>query len=196
MKNIFQTPKPTPKRLVSLAMLIALAFIVGKFSIPIIPQQLVVSLTFIVNTIIGMIAGPIWGFISLAILDVVDNLSSGEGNFIIWWTLMEAVQGFFYGFFFYGRELRWSSKKDWLHVTIATLITMLIGTFIFTPLLIQIYFDGKSERPMGGSSNLSINLLSWGGRPSGWFSPQKCNEYLHSAPILRQSAPGCGQRYC
>ena len=42
MKNIFQTPKPTPKRLVSLAMLIALAFIVGKFSIPIIPQQLVV----------------------------------------------------------------------------------------------------------------------------------------------------------
>lgn len=111
MKNIFQTPKPTPKRLVSLAMLIALAFIVGKFSIPIIPQQLVVSLTFIVNTIIGMIAGPIWGFISLAILDVVDNLSSGEGNFIIWWTLMEAVQGFFYGFFFYGRELRWSSKK-------------------------------------------------------------------------------------
>ena len=135
MKNIFQTPKSTPKRLVSLAMLIALAFIVGKFSIPIIPQQLVVSLTFIVNTIIGMIAGPIWGFISLAILDVVDNLSSGEGNFIIWWTLMEAVQGFFYGFFFYGRELRWSSKKDWLHVTIATLITMLIGTFIFTPLL-------------------------------------------------------------
>lgn len=140
MKNILQTPKPTPKRLVSLAMLIALAFIVGKFSIPIIPQQLVVSLTFIVNTIIGMIAGPIWGFISLAILDVVDNLSSGEGNFIIWWTLMEAVQGFFYGFFFYGRELRWSSKKDWLHVTIATLVTMLIGTFIFTPLLIQIYF--------------------------------------------------------
>ena len=79
MKNIFQTPKPTPKRLVSLAMLIALAFIVGKFSIPIIPQQLVVSLTFIVNTIIGMIAGPL-GFISLAILDVVDNLSSGEGT--------------------------------------------------------------------------------------------------------------------
>lgn len=95
MKNIFQTPKLTSKRLVTLAMLIALSFIVGKFSIPVIPEQLVVSFTFIVNTIIGMVAGPIWGFISFAILDVVDNLLSGQGNFIIWWTLMEAVQGFF-----------------------------------------------------------------------------------------------------
>ena len=140
MKNIFQTPNLTPKRLVSLAMLIALAFIVGKFSIPIIPQQLVISLTFIVNTIIGMIAGPLWGFISLGMLDIVDNLSSGAGNFIIWWTLMEAIQGFFYGLFFYRRPISWSNKKDWLHVTIATVIIMLVGTFILTPLLIQIYF--------------------------------------------------------
>lgn len=140
MHSICKTPPLTPKRLVSLAMLIALAFIVSKFSIPIIPQQLVISLTFIVNTIIGMIAGPFWAFISLGILDVVDNLSSGAGNFIIWWTLMEAVQGFFYGYFFYEKPLSWSSKKDWLHVTLATVVIMLIGTFIFTPLLIQIYF--------------------------------------------------------
>ena len=140
MKNIFQTPKITSRRLVTLAMLIALAFIVGKFSIPVIPEQLVVSFTFIVNAIIGMVAGPIWGFISFAILDVVDNLLSGQGNFIIWWTLMEAVQGFFYGLFFYEKELKWSNKKDWLHVTLAVLVTMLISTFIFTPLLVQIYF--------------------------------------------------------
>ena len=119
MKNIFQTPKITSRRLVTLAMLIALAFIVGKFSIPVIPEQLVISFTFIVNAIIGMVAGPIWGFISFAILD---------------------VQGFFYGLFFYGKELKWSNKKDWLHVTLAVLVTMLISTFIFTPLLVQIYF--------------------------------------------------------
>lgn len=141
MNLFFKTPKLTLKRLVSLAMLIALAFIVGKFSIPVIPQQLVISLTFIVNTIIGIIGGPIWGFISLGILDVVDTLSSSSaGNFIIWWTLMEAIQGFFYGLFFYSKPLSWSSKKDWLHVTIATVVIMLISTFILTPLLIQIYF--------------------------------------------------------
>ena len=114
MKNIFQTPKITSRRLVTLAMLIALAFIVGKFSIPVIPEQLVISFTFIVNAIIGMVAGPIWGFISFAILDVVDNLLR--------------------------KELKWSNKKDWLHVTLAVLVTMLISTFIFTPLLVQIYF--------------------------------------------------------
>lgn len=53
---------------------------------------------------------------------------------------MEAIQGFFYGLFFYSKPLSWSSKKDWLHVTIATVVIMLISTFILTPLLIQIYF--------------------------------------------------------
>lgn len=37
MNLFFKIPKLTLKRLVSLAMLIALAFIVGKFSIPVIP---------------------------------------------------------------------------------------------------------------------------------------------------------------
>ncbi len=140
MKTIFSFPKLSVQRLVTLAMLIALSFIVGKFSISIIPQQLVVSLTFVVNTMIGMVAGPIWSFITLGLYDIVDNLSGGSGNFIIWWTLMEAVQGFFYGYFFHGKKLDWHNKKDWVHVTLATVVIMLIGTFIFTPLLIQIYF--------------------------------------------------------
>lgn len=140
MKNIFSFPKLSVQRLVTLTMLIALSFIVGKFSISIIPQQLVVSLTFIVNTMIGMVAGPVWSFITLGLYDIVDNLSGGTGNFIIWWTLVEAVQGFFYGYFFYGKSLNWENKKDWIHVGIATAVVMLIGTFIFTPLLIQIYY--------------------------------------------------------
>lgn len=122
MNTMFKSPKLSPQRLVTLAMLIALAFAIGKLSIPIIPQQLIISPTFIVNVMIGMIGGPIWAFISLAILDIVDNLSSGAGNFIIWWTLLEAVQGLFYGLFFYQKSLSWTNKKDWLHVTIATAI--------------------------------------------------------------------------
>ncbi|MFI3887859.1 folate family ECF transporter S component [Streptococcus parauberis] len=140
MNTYFHNPKLTPQRLVSLAMLIALSVIVSKFALPIIPKQLVVSLTFIVNSVIGMIAGPIWGFISLGLIDVIDNLSSGSGDFIIWWTLMEAIQGFFYGLFFYRRPLDTKKKFDWLYVTIATIVIMLIGTFILTPLLIQIYY--------------------------------------------------------
>lgn len=133
-------PSLSLQLLVSLAMLIALSLIVGKFSLSIIPKQLVISATFVVHVIIGTIAGPIWSFVSLAAIDLIGALLSGKSNFIIWWTLMEAAQGFFYGFFFYGKKLDWHKKKDWLHVTVATLVIMLIGTFIFTPLLIQIYF--------------------------------------------------------
>lgn len=67
-------PKLTVQRLVTLAMLIALAVIVSKFSVSIIPNQLVISFTFIVNTVIGIIAGPFWSFITLAMIDLIDSL--------------------------------------------------------------------------------------------------------------------------
>lgn len=104
-------PKLTIQRLVTLAMLIALAVIVSKFSVSIIPNQLVVSFTFIVNTVIGIIAGPFWSFITLAMIDLIDSLMGGTSHFIIWWTVMEAFQGLLYGFFFYKRPLRSNQKK-------------------------------------------------------------------------------------
>lgn len=140
MTSLVSSPKMTSQRLVTLAMLIALTIIISKFSIVVIPNQLVVSFTFLVNTIIGMIAGPIWGFISFALIDVVDNLSSGQGNFIIWWTVMEAIEGFLYGLFFHGKVLRRESKQDWLRVTGAVLVIMTFSTFLMTPFLVQTYF--------------------------------------------------------
>lgn len=138
MKN--KNPRVSVQLLASLAMLIALTLIVEKFSITIIPKQLVVAFTFIVHTVIGMIGGPLWGFVSLFLIDIVDMLTKGGADFIIWWTLMEAVQGALYGFFFYGKKLDWNNKKDWVHVTVAMAVILLFGIFIFTPLLIQIYF--------------------------------------------------------
>lgn len=133
-------PKLSTKQLVSLAMLMALSVVVSKFSIPIIPNQLVFSLTFIASAMIGAIGGPAYGFVALALIDLIDSMTGGTANFIIWWTLMEAVQGALYGFFFYGKSLSWTSKMDWAYVSLATLVIMIFGTFIFTPLLTQIYF--------------------------------------------------------
>lgn len=141
MKHLFNFPKLTTQRLVTLSMLIAVAFILSKFTIRLIPGQLHLTFTFIANTVIGAVAGPIWGFISLAILDLISIfLSPDAGNFIIWWTLMEAVTGLMYGLFFYKKPLNWNAKSDWLYVTGATFVIMLFSTFIMTPLLIQIYF--------------------------------------------------------
>ena len=86
-------PKLSTKQLVSLAMLMALSVVVSKFSIPIIPNQLVFSLTFIASAMIGAIGGPAYGFVALALIDLIDSMTGGTANFIIWWTLMEAVQG-------------------------------------------------------------------------------------------------------
>lgn len=135
-----KNPRVSIQLMATLAMLNALALVIEKFSITIIPSQLVVSFTFIVHMVIGMIGGPMWGFISLFLIDIIDMLTKGGADFIIWWTLMEAVQGAFYGFFFYGKKLDWNNKKDWLHVTLATATILLFGTFLFTPLLIQLYY--------------------------------------------------------
>lgn len=135
-----KTPSLTPHRLVALATLIAVGFILHQFDIRISPQ-LQISFAFVAHVAIGAIGGPGWGFVSLAILDLITIfISPDAGNFIPAWTLMEAATGALYGFFFYGKTLQFSSKKDWAYVTGATFAIMLFSTFIMTPLLIQIYF--------------------------------------------------------
>lgn len=142
MKTFFKTPKLTTQRLVTLAMLVAIAFVISQFDIRIIPNQLQFTFTFLVNAIIGSIAGPIWGFFSLAVLDLSTIfLSPDAANFLPAWTLMEATTGLLYGLLFYGKELSWTSKKNWIYVSFAITIIMLFSTFIMTPLLLQIYFN-------------------------------------------------------
>ncbi|MGT2716514.1 folate family ECF transporter S component [Streptococcus respiraculi] len=134
-----KSPKLGVQLLVVLAMLIAIRYILGHyFSFWIIPQMLKVSLSFIANTLIGMLAGPWLAMIVFVVNDVLTALNSGY-PFIIWFTLLEAVQGFLYGYFYYGKKLDIHSKKDWLYVLLATSVIMGIGTFFLTPLLNQIY---------------------------------------------------------
>lgn len=136
----FKTPTLTTQRLVTLAMLIGAGFVLHQLDQRITPQ-LQVTITFIVHAIIGAIGGPIWSFVTLAILDLVTIFVSPDAaNFIPAWTLMEATTGSLYGLFFYGKSLQWQSKKDWLYVAGATFAIMLFSTFVMTPLLIQIYF--------------------------------------------------------
>ncbi|MBF0776613.1 folate transporter [Streptococcus azizii] len=134
-----KSPKFGIRLLVVLAMLIAIRYILGQYySFWIIPNTLKVSLSFIANTLIGMLAGPWIAVIVFVVNDVLTALNSGY-PFIIWFTLLEAVQGFLYGYFYYGKKLDIHRKKDWLHVLWATVVIMGIGTFFLTPLLNQIY---------------------------------------------------------
>lgn len=134
-------PKLSLQRVASLSILLALDLTITRLTtITLIPYQLVFSLRFLVDTVIGMIGGPVWTFVTLGLFDIIDTLTSGGGSFIIWYLLVEAVQGFFYGLFFYGKRLNASNTRHWLYVSIATIVIMGIGTFTLTPLLTQIYF--------------------------------------------------------
>ncbi len=140
MKNKFKTPKFTVQLLVSLAMLIALRFALGRFSWKIIPKQLTIGPSFVANTIIGSIAGPWLSFITFFIYDIVSYTLSGGTEFNIFWTLMEAFQGLLYGYFFYQKKLNFNKKADWYYVTLAVLTIMLAGSFVLQPLLTQIFY--------------------------------------------------------
>lgn len=141
MKHLLTFPKLSPRRLATIGILLALSYLVGRFSITIIPKQLVLSFTFILEIIIGSITGPLLGFFTLGFFDIIDTLFSEKaGMFLIGWTFMEAIMGFFYGLFFYGRSFSWASKKDWIYVTIAVTTLSILGSFVMTPLLIQHYY--------------------------------------------------------
>ncbi len=91
MKNIFAIPKLTTQRLATIGMLIALSIVVDKFKLIIIPNQLVLSFSFIVNAIMGAITGPVYAFLTGAVEDIITMLlSSNAASFIPLWTLMDA----------------------------------------------------------------------------------------------------------
>lgn len=136
MKN--KTPQLTLRLMTAIAVLLAINFILGKFSFG--TKLLQVSPTFIANTVIGSIAGPILSFIVFGFWDLISFFLSGKGDFIIWFTLIEALQGFIYGYFFYRKEIHWQNKKDWAYVTLATGVNMALSTFFLVPLALHWYY--------------------------------------------------------
>ncbi|EFU22547.1 hypothetical protein HMPREF0813_00862 [Streptococcus anginosus F0211] len=135
------SPKLSVQLLVALAMIVALCFVLEKFSIFVIPRLLKLSPAFIGYTLMGSVAGPVLSGLVSAVYDMISFFFLSQGQpFIIWFTLIEALQGILYGYFFYGKELRFERKKDWLWVTLATIAVMGVGTFTLTPLALHLQY--------------------------------------------------------
>ena len=135
------SPKLSVQLLVALAMIVALCFVLEKFSIFVIPRLLKLSPAFIGYTLMGSVAGSILSGLVSAVYDMLSFFFLSQGQpFIIWFTLIEGLQGILYGYFFYGKELRFERKKDWLWVTLATIAVMGVGTFTLTPLALHLQY--------------------------------------------------------
>lgn len=138
----FSFPKLSPQLMATLAMLMALTYVLDLFTISVIPNQLQVGVTFIAKVLIGSIAGPWLSALVAIIYDILAFFLNNTGYSFIWgFTLVEALQGFLYGLFFFGKKLSLNNWKDWLYVIVATVITMGIGTFILTPILLHTYYQ-------------------------------------------------------
>lgn len=135
------SPKLSVQLLVALAMIVALCFVLEKFSVFVIPNLWKISPAFISYTLMGTIAGPLLSGLVSAVYDVASFFFVNQGHpFIIWFTLIEALQGMLYGYFFYGKEITIERKKDWLWVTLATLAIMGVGTFTLIPLVLHLQY--------------------------------------------------------
>jgi ECF transporter S component (folate family) len=132
-------PKMTLRLLVLLAVLLALAVIAGQF-LSFGTNVMQVSFRFVINTIIGTLAGPLWTGLSLGVGDIVGTLLFGKYGYFPGFTFSAFVLGALYGLFFYRKSLSRTKWQDWLYVLAAMTVIMLADTVFFNTLWVTLLY--------------------------------------------------------
>lgn len=141
MKKLINSFKDSAKEfksvnsLATTGLLIAMRTVLAVFlSFPITPT-LRISVSFLANVIIGVLYGPVVGFVSGAVGDLIQFVIKPTGAFFPGWTLSAALSGLIFGLFFYKRFPKkvFDIKYMILCVLALTaemvLINLLLGTF-------------------------------------------------------------------
>ena len=89
------------KSVVTAALLIALHTVFAVFVSIQVTESLRISISFIVNVVIGALYGPVMGIVCGAIGDIVQFVIKPTGPYFPGWTLNAALACFIYGIFFY-----------------------------------------------------------------------------------------------
>ncbi|MBL1227722.1 folate family ECF transporter S component [Enterococcus sp. BWB1-3] len=122
------------RKLTLLALLIALVVVFTRF-LSYEDQFLRISFTFIPESVMGVLFGPLWTGIGSAIADAVGViLFPKTGAYFPGFTLNAIITGGIYGFFYYRKEL------TWLRVFIATLLVTGIVHLFLTPLWLGLMY--------------------------------------------------------
>lgn len=134
-----KVPKLTVQLLVAIAMLLALNLVIENYFSIRLSRTLHFQFTFIPQSILGMIAGPVWGAFFSALADPIIAAVSGQ-DMIPSFILIEAVSAFIYGYFFYRKPLDIQNRKDWLYVTGVVLLSQLFVSFLLTPAALHFHY--------------------------------------------------------
>lgn len=90
------------KSLVTAALLVALHTVFAFFLSVQVTDSLRISVSFLVNIVIGCMFGPVMGFVCGGVGDLIQFVLKPTGPYFIGWTLSAALAGLIYGSFFYG----------------------------------------------------------------------------------------------
>ncbi len=132
---MFKFSKPRVRNICLLAMLTAITAVLAVFYTIRIGAAIKIPLKFISVFVTGALFGPIWGGISAAIGDILNVFLAPSGPWLPLLTLVEFINGFIYGLFFYNKEF--SGKKYVTRVFICSILLYIIDFYFTTSILIH-----------------------------------------------------------
>ena len=93
------------RRVVLLAVLIALQLVVARFAISLTIFR--ISFGFIVTALMGWWFGPVWAGLAAVIGDLINSLIGVPGGYFPGFTLSAFLGAFIYGCYFYRQKITW-----------------------------------------------------------------------------------------
>ncbi|MCK8606513.1 folate family ECF transporter S component [Apilactobacillus ozensis] len=129
----FKPPKLEVRDIVYIGMLMALSFIISKFSIN--TQFISISPAFIITAIIGISYGPVWGASVAGISDILFTFINGQ-MYYPGFTISAILTGFLYGMFLYKNK-----NVKFLHVLICQLIIVICVYTILNTMWLTLFYN-------------------------------------------------------
>lgn len=118
----------TVKKLVFLSILFALALIISLINIPSGFQNLGISFSYLVLSLIGLLYGPLWCFLIGFCFDILNFIIKPSGVFFLGYSLSAALGCFIYGLFFYKTKITFT-KCLFTRILINIFINALLGSY-------------------------------------------------------------------
>lgn len=130
--------------LATTGLLIALRTVLAVFLSFQITDSLRISVSFLANVVIGVLYGPVVGFVSGAVGDIIQFVIKPTGGFFPGWTLSAALSGLIFGLFFYKRFPKKALDIKYILLCVAaiTLETVLINIILGTSWCVLMYGKG------------------------------------------------------
>ena len=141
-KGVLRLKKLSVYQLCTIAMLIALTAVLSQISGNLrIGNVSKFSVSFISVYITAVAFGPLVGGLVGAVADVISYLANPTGAYIFWFTLIEFVNGFLFGVFFYRAQIKTEKKLYFVLRALLCVVSQLaVNMFLRTYLLMKLGF--------------------------------------------------------